>query len=66
MLRPLLYTLFTQDCLDLIVKYADDTTVLGVITNYNETDNRNGMVWYGVNARCDIIKGFFPKKSIEQ
>ncbi|KAK7877731.1 hypothetical protein WMY93_030545 [Mugilogobius chulae] len=46
-LSPLLYTLhFTHDCFassssNLIVKFADDTTVLGLITNNNEVDYRS-------------------------
>lgn len=45
-LSPLLYTLYTHDCLtssasNLIVKFADDTTVLGLITNDNESDYRS-------------------------
>jgi hypothetical protein len=37
MLRPLLYTLFTHDCTarhdsNTIIKFADDTTVVGLIT----------------------------------
>lgn len=42
-LSPLLHTLFIQDCLDLIVKYADGTPGFGLITN-DETHYRNGMV----------------------
>ena len=45
MLSPLLYTLFTYDCCsssptNLIVKFADDTTVLGLITRGNEISYR--------------------------
>ena len=44
-LSPLLYTLFTHDCCssspsNLIVKFADDTTVLGLITGNDETSYR--------------------------
>ncbi len=44
-LSPLLYTLFTHDCsashhANYIIKFADDTTVLGLITNNNETAYR--------------------------
>nr|XP_061803034.1 cilia- and flagella-associated protein 74-like [Nerophis lumbriciformis] len=44
-LSPLLYTLYTHDCSasstsNLIVKFADDTTVLGLISNDDETDYR--------------------------
>jgi hypothetical protein len=42
MLSPLLYALFTHDCgakqdLNSIIKFADDTTVVGLITNNDET-----------------------------
>ena len=42
-LCPLLYCLFTHDCLatdDSNTKFADDTTVVGLITSDNETANR--------------------------
>uniref|UniRef100_A0A669F608 Reverse transcriptase domain-containing protein n=1 Tax=Oreochromis niloticus TaxID=8128 RepID=A0A669F608_ORENI len=44
-LSPLLYTLFTYDCIsscasNLIVKFADDTTVLGLISDNDETNYR--------------------------
>ena len=40
--RPLLYSLFTHDCVSMhasnsIIKFADDTTVVGMITNNDET-----------------------------
>jgi hypothetical protein len=46
MLSPLLYSLFTHDCMarhdsNTIIKFADDTTVVGLITNetaYRETE----------------------------
>ena len=42
MLSPLLYSLFTHDCVakhdsNTIIKFADDTTVLSLITDNNET-----------------------------
>ena len=45
MLSPLLYSLFTHDCLarhdsNTIIKSADDTTVVGLITDNNETAYR--------------------------
>lgn len=45
-LSPLLYNLFTHDCSasfssHLILKFADDTTVLGLINNNDETEYRN-------------------------
>ncbi|CDQ90915.1 unnamed protein product [Oncorhynchus mykiss] len=41
MLSPLLYSLFTHDCMtkhdsNTIIKFADDTTVIGLITNNDE------------------------------
>ena len=45
-LSPLLYTLFTYDCASTqrnttIIKFADDTTVIGLITGGMETDYRD-------------------------
>ena len=45
MLSPLLYSLFTHDCMtthasNSIIKMADDTTVVGLITNNDETPYR--------------------------
>ena len=42
MLSPLLYSLFTHDCVakhnsNTIIKFADDTTVVGLINDNNET-----------------------------
>jgi hypothetical protein len=44
-LSPLLYFLFTHDCVAMhafnsIIKFADDTTVVGLITNNDETAYR--------------------------
>jgi hypothetical protein len=44
-LSPLLYSLFTQDCVathtsNSIIKFADNTTVVGLITNSDETAYR--------------------------
>jgi hypothetical protein len=41
-LSPLLYSLFTYDCLSMhasnsIIKFADDTRVIGLVTNNDET-----------------------------
>ena len=48
MLIPLLYSLFTHDCVathasNSIIKFADDTTVVGLITNNDETAYREEM-----------------------
>ena len=45
MLNPLLYSLFTHDCMarhnsNTIIKFADDTTVVGLITDNDETAYR--------------------------
>ena len=52
MLSPLLYSLFTQDCgakhaSNSIIKFADDTTVVGLITN-NETAYKEAVRALGV------------------
>ena len=44
-LSPLLYSLFTHDCVAMhvsnsIIKFVDDTTVVGLITNNDETAYR--------------------------
>ena len=44
-LSPILYSLFTHDCMAMhasnsIIKFADDTTVVGLITNNDETAYR--------------------------
>ena len=45
MLSPLLYSLFTHDCVAMhasnsIIKFVDDTTVVGLITNNDKTAYR--------------------------
>lgn len=45
---PLLYSLYTYDCVsthpdNTIVEYADDTTLVGLITGSNETPYREGV-----------------------
>ena len=52
-LSPLLYSLFTQDCMATntsksIIKFADDTTVVGLITNTDETSYREEVRALGV------------------
>ena len=44
-LSPLLYSLFTHDCVakqdsNTIIKFADDTTAVGLISDNNETTDR--------------------------
>ena len=53
MFSPLLYSLFTHDCVAMqasnaIIKFADDTTVVGLITNNNETAYREEVRALGV------------------
>ena len=53
MLSPLLYSLFTLDCVAMhasksIIKFVDDTTVVGLITNNDETAYREQMRAIGV------------------
>ena len=45
MLSPLLYTLFTHDCTatfnsNTVIKFADDTTIIGCITDDDESAYR--------------------------
>jgi hypothetical protein len=52
-LSPLLYSLFTLDCVathisNSIIKFADDTTVVGLITNNDETAYREEVRALGV------------------
>ena len=52
-LSPLLYSLFTHDCVathasNSIIKFADDTTVVGLITNNDETAYREEVRALGV------------------
>jgi hypothetical protein len=64
MLSPLLYSLFTYDCVtthtsNSIIKFADDTTVVGLITNNDETSYREEAralgVWCQENNLSPII-----------
>ena len=53
MFSPLLYSLFTHDCIathasNSIIKFADDTTVVGLIINNDETAYREEMRALGV------------------
>jgi hypothetical protein len=58
MFSPLLYSLFTHDCVashisNSIIKFPDDTTVVGLITNNDETVHREEVralsEWYQEN-----------------
>ena len=57
MLSPLLYSLFTLDCVaahdsNTIIKFADDWTVVGLITDDDETGKRS--VTWECGARTTI------------
>ena len=66
MLSPLLYSLFTHDCTarhdsNTIIKFADDTTVVGLITDKDETAYREEVrdltVWCkDNNLSLNVIK----------
>ena len=62
-LSPLLYSLFTHDCVaehdsNTIIKFADDTTVAGLITNNDETTYREEVrelaVWCQDNLSLNV------------
>jgi hypothetical protein len=65
-LSPLLYSLFTHDCTarhdsNTIIKFADDTTVVGLITDNDETayreEVRDLVVWcQNNNLSLNVIK----------
>ncbi|KAK6297541.1 hypothetical protein J4Q44_G00321240, partial [Coregonus suidteri] len=59
MLSPLLYCLFTHDCMarhdsNTIIKFSDDTTVVGLITDNDETAYREEV--RDNNLSLDVIK----------
>ena len=66
MLSPVLYSLFTHDCIakhnsNTIIKLADDTTVVGLITDKDETAYREEVkelaVWcQDNNLSLNVIK----------
>jgi hypothetical protein len=64
-LSPLLYSLFTYDCVAMhasIIKFADNTTVVGLITKNDETAYREEVralgVWFQENnLSCQQSKG---------
>ena len=78
-LSPMLYSLFTYDCASChkstqILKFADDTTVQGLITNSDESEYRDQVTklinWCGennlelnVNKTKEMIVDFRRKKS---
>ena len=78
-LSPMLYSLFTHDCLSChvgtkILKFADDTTVIGLITNSDESEYRdqvNKLISWcsdnnlelNVNKTKEMIVDFRRKKS---
>ncbi|KAK2167160.1 hypothetical protein NP493_1287g01002 [Ridgeia piscesae] len=78
-LSPMFYSLYTHDCLSChvrtkILKFADDTTVIGLITNSDESEYRdqvNKLISWcndnnlelNVNKTKEIIVDFRTKKS---
>ena len=78
-LSPMLYSLFTHDCLSChvgtkILKFANDTTVIGLITNSDESEYRdqvNKLISWcsdnnlelNVNKTKEMIVDFRRKKS---
>ena len=79
LLSPMLYSLFTHDCLSChvgtkILKFADDTTLIGLITNSDESEYRdqvNKLISWcndnnlelNVNKTKEMIVDFRRKKS---
>ena len=64
-LSPVLYSLFTHDCTarhdsNTIIKFADDTTVVGLIADNDETAYREEVrdltVWCKDNLSLNVIK----------
>ena len=60
MLSPLLYSLFPHDCMAIptshaIIKFADDTTVVGLITHNDEIAYREKMRALGVCCQENIL-----------
>ena len=56
LLSPLLYSLFTHDCVVMhasnsIMKFADDTTVVGLITNNDKTAYKEEVKVLGVGCQ---------------
>jgi hypothetical protein len=56
LLSPLLFSLFSHDCVathasNSIIKFADDTTVVDLITNNDETAYREGVMPWECSAR---------------
>ena len=66
MLSPPLYSLFTHDCMvrhdsNTIIKFANDTTVVGMITDNDETAYREevrdlAVWWQDNNLSLKVIK----------
>ena len=63
MLSPILYSMFTHDCMarhdsNTIIKFADDTIVVGLITdNDNREEVRDLVVWcQDNNLSLNVIK----------
>jgi hypothetical protein len=62
MLSPLLYSLFTHDCVAMhtsnSIKFVDDTTVVGLITNNDETAFRAEVrgIWSVVSEKQPLTQ----------
>jgi gmma-aminobutyric acid receptor subunit gamma/cGMP-dependent protein kinase 2 len=66
-LNPLLYFLFTHDCVamhasDSISKFADDTTVVGLITNNDKTAYREEVKALRVWCQENNLSSMSPKQ----
>jgi hypothetical protein len=63
-LRPLLYSLFTHDCMarhdSNTIKFADDTTVVGLISDNDEEVSDLARWCQNNNLSLNIIKTTFP------
>jgi hypothetical protein len=61
MLSPLLYSLFPHDCVAMhtsnsVIKFADDTKVVGLITNNDETAYRECGVRKAISLNVNKTK----------
>jgi hypothetical protein len=69
MLSPLLYSLFTHDCVakhtsNSIIKVADSTTVVGLITNNDETAySQENNLSVNINKTKEMIVDFRKQQS---
>jgi hypothetical protein len=72
MLSPIMYSLFTQDCIgkhdsNTIIKFSDDTTVVGLITDNEETHHQQTiMVQTHQDSRKEGTTTPFPPQETEK